>query len=322
MIQVLPNIFIGSIESSQDLTALRANNITHIAAVGAGLACPFPDSFKYYQADILDEEEADLIAILPDALKFLQECLASNGSVLVHCVAGQSRSASVIAAHIMSSQGVSASEALALIKRAHTSAAPNSGFMEQLDLFSEMGFEIQGASEAHKKYRIIRAQNQRNMTGSVSNSLLASAGSSGIIYSCSKCRQRLFTSDNLVTHSPAPDRIVKEFAGKNIKDRRPKTTSANCTSHFIEAMDWMTGLHDVEGKIMCPNSKCAQRLGHWHWSGAQCSCGEWVAPAFQLHKSRVDFRAAGPVMATPVLPFIVAPASTVLSSSSTSGAEK
>ncbi len=42
----------------------------------------------------------------------------------------------------------------------------------------------------------------------------------------------------------------------------------------------------VESKLQCV--KCEARLGNFNWAGMQCSCGTWVNPAFQLHKSRVD----------------------------------
>ena len=42
----------------------------------------------------------------------------------------------------------------------------------------------------------------------------------------------------------------------------------------------------VDGKLICP--KCAVRLGSYTWSGMQCSCGAWVAPAIQVVKSKVD----------------------------------
>ena len=42
----------------------------------------------------------------------------------------------------------------------------------------------------------------------------------------------------------------------------------------------------VDGKLLCP--KCAVRLGSYTWSGMQCSCGAWVAPAIQVVKSKVD----------------------------------
>ena len=42
----------------------------------------------------------------------------------------------------------------------------------------------------------------------------------------------------------------------------------------------------VMGKLSCV--ACKARLGSFSWAGVQCSCGVWVVPAFQLHKSRID----------------------------------
>lgn len=42
----------------------------------------------------------------------------------------------------------------------------------------------------------------------------------------------------------------------------------------------------LEGKLSCAH--CDARLGYFNWAGIQCSCGSWITPAFQLHKSRVD----------------------------------
>ena len=36
----------------------------------------------------------------------------------------------------------------------------------------------------------------------------------------------------------------------------------------------------------CP--KCKNELGNYHWSGNQCSCGEWITPAFQIANSKID----------------------------------
>jgi len=63
-----------------------------------------------------------------------------------------------------------------------------------------------------------------------------------------------------------------------------------CTSLFLDEMPWMGSCAEIEGKLFCPY--CKARLGGWNWSGLQCSCGTWCAPAFQLAKSRVDEKKA------------------------------
>jgi dual specificity phosphatase 12 len=66
------------------------------------------------------------------------------------------------------------------------------------------------------------------------------------------------------------------------------TSKNNCSSYFIEPMEWINGLDqwNIEGRLDCP--RCHTKLGSYCWSGAQCSCGRWVTPAFTLHRKQVD----------------------------------
>jgi dual specificity phosphatase 12 len=43
---------------------------------------------------------------------------------------------------------------------------------------------------------------------------------------------------------------------------------------------------DNEVKFKCP--KCSTKIGEIVFSGKKCNCGEWVTPAFQVHKNKVD----------------------------------
>ncbi|XP_017587467.1 PREDICTED: dual specificity protein phosphatase 12 isoform X2 [Corvus brachyrhynchos] len=80
------------------------------------------------------------------------------------------------------------------------------------------------------------------------------------------------------------------FAHKRITDsaRLSGNGQEKCTSYFIEPVQWMEPalLGVMEGQLLCP--KCTSKLGSFSWRGDQCSCGRWVTPAFQIHKSRVD----------------------------------
>ena len=43
-------------------------------------------------------------------------------------------------------------------------------------------------------------------------------------------------------------------------------------------MDFFLEDGQLAGKIICPNKKCAAKLGNYDWAGACCSCKEWVVP--------------------------------------------
>ena len=63
--------------------------------------------------------------------------VSSNRRTLVHCVAGKSRSVSVVAAFLMKSQRVGLQQAYETIKNRHSFLwpGPNAGFISQLSRF-------------------------------------------------------------------------------------------------------------------------------------------------------------------------------------------
>lgn len=66
-----------------------------------------------------------------EAADFIDSGLRSGGRVLVHCHAGISRSATVVAAFLMIKRNMTAQEAIRVI-RSQRSIRPNSGFLQQL----------------------------------------------------------------------------------------------------------------------------------------------------------------------------------------------
>lgn len=124
----------------------------------------------------------------------------------------------------------------------------------------------------------------------------AAAAASGprpsVNYTCRKCRTVLFTDLSLVDHVPASVSAAGRFAHKHVRVAEGgRRVGVECSSLFVEpsALGDFAG-SEGEGPLQCP--KCATRYGGFHWSGAQCSCGQWVSPAFQAVKSKVDERAA------------------------------
>lgn len=78
----------------------QLSRITHILTL-------LPDTSKAYAPlshcifEIEDSENADILTLLPQCIKFIDDAIESGGTVLVHCYAGVSRSASVVISYIM-----------------------------------------------------------------------------------------------------------------------------------------------------------------------------------------------------------------------------
>ncbi|OVA14802.1 Dual specificity phosphatase [Macleaya cordata] len=106
-----------------------------------------------------------------------------------------------------------------------------------------------------------------------------------IIYRCKKCRRIVAAQENVVVHEPGVGEKCFKWKKRSVgmEDEPP-----SCSSIFVEPLKWMEAVQEgsVEEKLQCMG--CKARLGSFNWAGMQCSCGAWVNPAFQLHKSRID----------------------------------
>lgn len=102
-------------------------------------------------------------------------------------------------------------------------------------------------------------------------------------YACKRCRSVLFGVEDL--EDPPHDTSKHNFLKK-----RHKSGYANmgtCQNHCLaQPLPWMNGCNEMEGRIHC--FKCNTKLGHYSWTGAQCSCGTWVTPAIMIPCSKVD----------------------------------
>lgn len=96
---------------------------------------PLPDGVDekcYSFADTEDMSEEKLHKILDETDKLIASARKLGRGILVHCAAGVSRSATVVASYIMSEDGISADDAVMLIKNIRHQVSPNPTFLKVL----------------------------------------------------------------------------------------------------------------------------------------------------------------------------------------------
>ena len=135
-----------------------------------------------------------------ECIQFLNRFLTRQAAVLVHCVYGQSRSATICVAYVMATREKTLLEAYDIVQRARPCISINSGFLRHLDLFERMQKDPDwmGSTPAHAELRTIMAQRQRVKTGAadiVGTVQLARSSSS---VCCRKCTYVLCTTSNQV----------------------------------------------------------------------------------------------------------------------------
>ena len=129
------NVYIGDIASAYNSTELKKLGITHIVTAILGVDPHFPDEFIYLTVPIRDVESEDIRRYLRTTTEFIDGALKDGGKVLIHCIQGRSRSATIVAAWMMSRSGYSVEETINLLKEKRSCVDPNPAFREQLELF-------------------------------------------------------------------------------------------------------------------------------------------------------------------------------------------
>ena len=128
---VADNIFLGPEGATIDDAWLREKGITRVLTVAAHSDhLTKHASIEYMQIDVDDDPNESLRPHFEAAFAFMREDAATN--VLVHCVSGISRSATVVTAYLMATRKLPFEAALALVRERRPVASPNSGFQRQL----------------------------------------------------------------------------------------------------------------------------------------------------------------------------------------------
>lgn len=100
------------------------------------LSCPRP--FPSLTLPPPTHPPADLAPHIAATNAFIAAARSRGGAVLVHCYAGQSRSAALVIAHLVAARpGLGLMEAWALVRAARPCAQPNSGFLRQLASYAK-----------------------------------------------------------------------------------------------------------------------------------------------------------------------------------------
>uniref|UniRef100_A0A4W5KT92 Dual specificity phosphatase 22b n=1 Tax=Hucho hucho TaxID=62062 RepID=A0A4W5KT92_9TELE len=132
--KVLPDLYLGNFKDARDREQLARNNITHILSIHDS-AAPILPEITYLCISAADLPTQNLTQHFKQSIMFMHESRLKGEGCLVHCLAGVSRSVSLVVAYIMTVTGLGWQEALAAVRVARPCAGPNLGFQRQLQEF-------------------------------------------------------------------------------------------------------------------------------------------------------------------------------------------
>ena len=140
--EIVEGLYLGSIDSAFDFEEMKKRQITHVISAIAGFIPGNTDDFKFLVVDALDSENTKIAGCFEKTNEFIDEALSTGGKVLIHCMAGRSRSASILAAYLICCKGMSSTESVDLIRSVRPIIQPNPSFSEQLSEYEKMCTEV------------------------------------------------------------------------------------------------------------------------------------------------------------------------------------
>jgi len=249
--QIIPGLYLGSLDDALQHTKIQSRGVTHILTVAQGVKPAFPDVFRYYVLSLPDSESVDLLSHFTAVFQFITEGI-SNGGILVHCMAGISRSATLVIAYLMAHEKKTFHQAVELVVSKRPCVSPNSGFVAQLKLFEKLGCSITPLNPDLIKHTLTSKLKRYQRLYEIEDTLelsncLANSGH-GSLYTCVCCNRMLFYTTDIY-----------------------KVTSDKL---FIIPMKWMGNISSESNKITCDN--CKKDLGHYRWHGTDFSIPEFA----------------------------------------------
>lgn len=135
---ILPFLFLGGERNAKNLVELTTRTqISHIINMAWECANAFPEQFVYSNFRLSDYSYENIFEIFEAAADTIELVRRKHGRVLVHCVQGISRSASIVCAYLIKYQHLSLKESMELVQRSRPIAFPNVGFQKQLAIYEK-----------------------------------------------------------------------------------------------------------------------------------------------------------------------------------------
>lgn len=131
--RILPHLYLGCQRDVLNKDLMQHNDIAYV--LNASNTCPKPDFIPeshFLRVPVNDSFCEKILPWLDRSVDFIEKAKASNARVLVHCLAGISRSATIAIAYIMKRMDMSLDEAYRFVKEKRPTISPNFNFLGQL----------------------------------------------------------------------------------------------------------------------------------------------------------------------------------------------
>ncbi|XP_003797822.1 dual specificity protein phosphatase 16 [Otolemur garnettii] len=167
--RILPNLYLGCQRDVLNKELMQQNGICYV--LNASSTCPKPDFIPeshFLRVPVNDSFCEKILPWLDESVDFIEKAKASNGCVLVHCLAGISRSATIAIAYIMKRMDMSLDEAYRFVKEKRPTISPNFNFLGQLLDYEKKIKDQTGVSGPKSKLKLLHLEKPNEPVPAVS----------------------------------------------------------------------------------------------------------------------------------------------------------
>ena len=133
--QITENLYLGNLYDAQNIPYLLSIGIQKVLSL---ITDPqllyYPKEIEHKLIKINDFPRENIIQYFGECLLFIED----NKKILVHCVAGASRSATIVIAYLMWKNQLDYKESAKFVEQIRPCINPNYGFVRQLQIFEKL----------------------------------------------------------------------------------------------------------------------------------------------------------------------------------------
>jgi len=126
--QLASYLWLGSQDAAENQEALDNRGIKHIANVADDVECAHGPPYVYLHCRLIDNgADENIVTAFQTVTDFVREARDQGGAVLIHCLMGMNRSATVAMAVLMNLEGWSLRAAWEHTKKCRSAVSPFPG---------------------------------------------------------------------------------------------------------------------------------------------------------------------------------------------------
>ena len=135
MDEIVDNIWLGNYIAAKDKDLLKKKGIKKVLTVMDDYGPIYENNEFIHKKFLVDDiNSQNIIQYFGECLNFIK----GEEKILVHCMAGASRSATIVIAYLMWAKKMKFDEALKLTMSKRSIVYPNFGFLDQLKKFEKL----------------------------------------------------------------------------------------------------------------------------------------------------------------------------------------